>query len=62
MACSQDFSNEPLRRLMVNACYWCLGMESAIPAKANVDLIGDYKPTAFKNPGHKTGLKPEDLK
>src|SRR5690606_30897433 len=37
MGASQDLSSEGLRRLLVNACYWALGMEDQIPARANVD-------------------------
>src|SRR5689334_6553305 len=42
MGSSQDLLNEEFRRLLVNACYWGTGRESRIPAKANVDLVGDY--------------------
>lgn len=62
LASSQDFANEGLRRVFVNACYWCMGMESAIPAKAKVETVGEYKPTPFKAGGHKPGVKPGNLK
>jgi len=39
-----DFESGGLRRLFVNACYWCLGMEDKIPARANADTVGEYKP------------------
>jgi len=42
---STDLLAEGTRRLMVNAVFWCLGME--VPAKANVDLVGTYEPTQF---------------
>lgn len=61
MGASQDFESEGLRRLIVNACYWAVGMEDAIPAKSKVDLVGDYKPRPFKFGGAATGLKPSDL-
>lgn len=61
MCCSQDLESEGLRRLLVNACYWCLGMEDRIPAKAKVDLVGEYKPSPFRFGGHKKGVKPADL-
>ena len=32
MGASQDLQSEGLRRLLVNACYWALGMEDGIPA------------------------------
>ena len=28
----------------------------------NVDLVGEYKPTGFKDGGHVKGVKPSDLK
>ncbi|HSH18843.1 MAG TPA: hypothetical protein VLA03_00230, partial [Draconibacterium sp.] len=40
-----DLLAEGTRRLMVNAVFWCLGME--VPPKANVDLVGTYEPTQF---------------
>jgi type 1 glutamine amidotransferase len=60
MGASQDFLSEGLRRLVVNACYWCLGMEDQIPAKSNVDLVGEYKPTPFGFGSFTRGVKPSD--
>lgn len=56
-----DFQSEGLRRLLVNACYWGLGMEAAIPAKSNVDYVGDYAPTFFGNDMFKKNVRPQDL-
>jgi type 1 glutamine amidotransferase len=64
MGASQDFSNEATRRMIVNACYWTLGLEIKIPDKSNVDLVGEFKPTPFrfkKNEEWKPGVKPADL-
>ena len=61
MGASQDLSSEGLRRLLVNACYWALGMEDQIPARANVDFVGEYDPSPFRNNGFKKGDKPGDL-
>ena len=47
MGSGPDFANEGYRRLLVNAVYWCLGMEDRTPARAAVDLIGRYEPTMF---------------
>jgi hypothetical protein len=62
MGAATDLENEALRRLLVNASYWCLGMEEQIPSKANVDVVGEYHPSAFKFGGAKEGVKPADLK
>jgi hypothetical protein len=48
MGASVDLLNEPLRRLLVNATYWCVGMESEIPKEGTqVELVGKYDPTQF---------------
>jgi len=61
MGASQDLLNEGLRRMLVNACYWAAGRESKIPAKSDVRLVGEYRPTPFKMNGFKKGVKPSDL-
>ncbi len=49
MGASTDLANEGVRRLLVNAVYWLLDMADQIPESGtNVDLVGDYKPTAFE--------------
>ena len=57
-----DLKSEGFRRLLVNACYWGLGMEDKIPAKSKVDLVGEYNPNPIGMGGHKKGLKPADHK
>ncbi len=44
MGSAQDFQNEGLRRLTVNAAYWCLQMEAAIDETSCMDLVGEYNP------------------
>jgi hypothetical protein len=62
MGHSGDLVSEGFRRLLVNAAFWCMGLEDKIPAKANVDLVGDYKPTPIGMGKFQKGLKPEDHK
>jgi type 1 glutamine amidotransferase len=57
---ANDLATEGTRRLLVNACYWAVGLEDRIPAKSDVTLIGDYQPTNFKFNGFKPGVKPEE--
>jgi hypothetical protein len=59
MGAAVDFQNEDLRRLVVNGCYWAVGLQKAIPAKADVSYVGDYEPTWFGFGKYKKGLKPE---
>jgi type 1 glutamine amidotransferase len=48
LGASVDLQWEGSRRLLVNGCLWALGLEKQIPAKSNVDIVGDFKPTVFK--------------
>jgi hypothetical protein len=67
MGASQDLESEGLRRLLVNASYWCLGMD--VPAAANVAIVGSFRPRPFgvrrpEDPperGFKQGVRPADL-
>ena len=60
MGASQDFQSEGLRRLLVNASYWATGLEAKIPEKSNVEIVGAYEPTPYRDGGHKKGVKPGD--
>ncbi|HEV2948229.1 MAG TPA: ThuA domain-containing protein [Gemmataceae bacterium] len=55
---SQDFESEGLRRLLVNACYWAVGLENKIPAQSKVDIVGEFHPHAFRGGGFEKGQKP----
>ncbi len=58
MGASQDFENEGLRRLFVNACFWTLALEDKIPSLTDVRLVGPYKPTAFGFNAFRKGVFP----
>lgn len=94
MGASQDLQSEGTRRLIVNGCYWALGMDCTpvvvgesqsnlshlkrlfkgrhsdsryqislvdmIPAKSDVSIVGEFKPSPFKFNGHIPGKKPGD--
>jgi len=60
MGASQDLESEGVRRMLVNACYWALGMEDRIPPKSDVALVGEFKPLPFKFDGAKRGVKPAE--
>jgi len=61
MGAAVDLESEGLRRLLVNACYWAVELAQRIPAKSNVDYVGDYKPLWFGYGKFKPGVKPADL-
>ncbi len=59
MGAATDLENEALRRLVVNAAYWAMGMEKKIGKKgADVRLVGEYKPSPFKFNGFVPGRRP----
>ncbi|MAF67695.1 MAG: hypothetical protein CMJ84_18830 [Planctomycetes bacterium] len=57
---SVDFESAGLRRLMVNACYWGAGLESAIPAAADVEFLRPFEPTFFGFGKFRKGVRPCD--
>lgn len=61
MGASQDLLSEGFRRLLVNACYWTLGMEDRIPAQADIALVGEYLPRPFGFGTHQKGRRPAEL-
>ena len=61
MGSSTDMVAEGTRRMLVNACYWAVGLEDKIPEKSCVDVVGNFEPTPFGFNGARKGLKPGDL-
>jgi len=63
MGSAVDLMSEGFRRLLVNAVYWCVGLEEKIPPRADVSFVGEYRPTPFGffDPAkHRTDIKPAD--
>ena len=60
MGSSTDFESEDLRRLIVNAVHWCVGMEDQITDNANVTLVDPYSPTPYGFGNFKKGTRPSD--
>jgi type 1 glutamine amidotransferase len=61
MGSAQDMNSEGYRRLLVNSCYWAVGLEDKIAAKSNVDLVGHYEAHPFRAGGAVKGKKPADM-
>lgn len=60
LGAATDLVSEGTRRLLVNAVYWLVGLEDKIPAKSDVTLVGEFKPSAFKFGGARKGVYPRD--
>ena len=61
LGASQDFERESFRRMVVNACFWTLGLEDRILPKTNVELVGTYAPRPFGFNTSRRGLTPAML-
>ena len=62
MGASVDLESEGLRRLLVNASYWCIGLENQIAQKSVVDYVGEYDPMFFGFGDYKKGMRPSDFR
>lgn len=61
MGSAEDFTNEGVRRLTVNAVYWGLEMESQISAERSVEIVGEYQPLKPGFNYEKLGVKPRPV-
>ena len=59
MGSGKDFESPGLRRLVVNAVYWCLQLEDKISSDRSVDYVGDYQPRASGFNYEKLGVTPQ---
>jgi outer membrane protein assembly factor BamB len=61
MGSATDFKNQGLRRLVVNAAYWCVGLEASISATRSVDVVGSYEPLESGFNYEELGVKPRPV-
>jgi hypothetical protein len=54
MGSAHDLQSAGLRRLIINAVYWGLGMESEITPNRSVNIVGTYQP-------HESGFNYQEL-
>lgn len=59
MGAATDLLDEGVRRMLVNASYWAVGLRP--PRRADVRLVGDYHPSAYGFEGFRRHVKPADL-
>ena len=58
---SEDLLNDGFRRMLVNACLWAAGLESAIQPAGNISLVGPFQPSTYNFNGAVKGVKPADM-
>lgn len=61
MGAATDLLDPSLRRLIVNAVYWCLGMENQISITRSVEPVIAYQPDHFGLQQSTTGKRPLDF-
>jgi hypothetical protein len=61
MGSGTDLESAGLRRLIINAAYWCMEMESAITAERSVDIVGTYKPLESGFDYKELGVEPKPV-
>jgi type 1 glutamine amidotransferase len=60
MGAATDLESEGVRRMLVNAAYWAVGLEGRIADNADVALVGEYHPLPFGFGGAKKGVRTEE--
>ncbi|MCP4784660.1 MAG: c-type cytochrome [Fuerstiella sp.] len=60
MGDAQDFQDDNFRRMIVNACFWAVGLEDAIEEKTDVGTIIPFEPSRFGFNAFRKGLFPHD--
>jgi hypothetical protein len=60
---SPDIENEGYRRMLINACFWAMGLEDKINGEADVSFVGPFNPTFARKAGRRRapGVKPLDM-
>lgn len=58
---SEDILSEGVRRMIINATLWCMGMENEIKANADVSFVGPFNPSSFSFKPSISDAKPSDI-
>jgi type 1 glutamine amidotransferase len=59
MGAATDLESPGVRRMLVNAVYWAVGLDDKVSPESDVSLVGEYKPRPFGFNGAARGVKPE---
>ncbi len=60
MGDAQDFLDTNFRRMVINGCFWAVGLEDKIPERTNVKTIVSFNPSPFGFNKFRKGLFPRD--
>jgi hypothetical protein len=45
--------------LLVNGCFWVVGLEHAIKPDADISFVGPFEPNPYEGGAYARGIKPE---
>ncbi|MCA9121067.1 MAG: ThuA domain-containing protein [Planctomycetaceae bacterium] len=54
----EDLLNDGYRRMLVNGCFWAVGLEDAIKPDATIDFVGPFEPNTFGGGSYARGIAP----
>ncbi len=58
---SEDILSEGVRRMIINATLWCMGMEDDIKVDSDVSFVGPYHPSTFSFKPSIQDARPSDI-
>ena len=59
MGSARDLQSEGTRRMVVNASFWCLGLDKFITPDLDVSFVGEYSPRKSGFNYVKLGVTPQ---
>lgn len=60
MGAATDFLSPGVRRMIVNATYWAVGLEDQITPDLNIATVGEFNPSDFGFGTYRKGKRPAD--
>lgn len=60
MGSADDLPSEGVRRMLVNAAFWCVGLDEQVKPDLDVSIVGEYHPTPFGFGKFIPGKRPAD--
>ena len=58
MGAATDLESTGVRRMLVNAAYWAIGIDDKIKSDSDVSIVGEFKPRPFGFNGAAKGIMP----
>lgn len=62
MGAATDFASEGVRRMIVNATFWAVGLDDKITPQLDVSVVGEFEPTDFGFGSYVKGKRPSNYR